>query len=208
MNIFPKVGERSIFFGKTGTGKTTAMLHMAKRFLGKHQIQLIATKEDKAILSMGYPVVTSISKIHEYKFPEYPFVIYYPNGAELGEPEILDAWCQWIYDRKRTVAIIDEMSQVAHSTHPKAGFLNLYTRGRSQEVTVLAGTQRPRGLPPVAYTEAENFYKFFLTDIKDRKRVAEMTHPKMAEQVADMHGFHFYNPKRSNNLFYIKSIRG
>lgn len=207
MDIYPKIGERTFLLGKTGVGKTTVLLQLLRRFWGKNQIELIATKEDDKILSLPVPIVTSINEVANYKFPEYPMVVYYPQGSELKDPEILDSWCQWCYERKNTVAAIDEVSQVAKKVLPLEGFLNLYTRGRTQNVTVIAGTQRPRGVPPITYTEAENIYKFYLSDKKDRQRVAEFTHPLMEMQVPDLHGFHYYNPGRSTKVFYIRNLK-
>lgn len=205
VNVLPGFGERTFLVSKTGTGKTTKALKLLNIFKGVHQIQIIATKEDEKILALDVPIVTRLEEVPKYTFPEYPMVVYYPHGGELGNPEILDAWCQWIYLRGNTVAYIDELTQVARQTQPLPGFLNLYTRGRSQGCTVIAGTQRPRGVPAIVYTEAENFYKGFLTDKRDRQRVAEFTHPDMLKQVEEYYGVHYFNPKRSDDII---SLRG
>lgn len=206
IDIYPREGERSFFCGKTGSGKTFAMLRMALRFQNQYQIQILATKEDDSLIGLRAPIVRNLSEINHYKFPEYPVVVYYPTGAELKDKDILDGWCEWIYQRGNTVALIDELTQVAYGTIPREGFLDLYTRGRSQNVTVIAGTQRPVLVPPIVYTEAENFYKFYLSWVNDRKKVMEFSAPGMLNQVRDKHGFHFYNPNRSNYVYYIKSL--
>lgn len=206
IDIYPRVGQRSIIIGKTGTGKTYVILRLIRPFYGKHQIQILATKEDDKILSLPAPVVTSYQDLNDYPFPEYPMVIYYPNGFELSQPEVLDAWCEWVYMRKNTVAVVDELTKTVKGTYMPPGMLDMYTRGRSQNVTVFAGTQRPRGIPPTVYDEAEHFYKFYLTDIKDRKRVAEFTHPHMKNQVRDPHGFHYFSPYKGDEVYYINSI--
>jgi len=208
MKIIPASGSRSILIGKTGTGKTTVALHLISKMKGYGQVQILATKEDDKLLSLPVPIVDKLAEVHLYKADQYPVVMYYPSGEELADLERLDAWCQWCYMRKNTIAFIDEVTQVSTSTKPGPGLLNLYTRGRSQNDTVLAGTQRPAGVPKILYTESENFFKFFLTDEKDRIRVAEISHPLMREQVRDMHGFHYYNPAKSNHLYYVSNLFG
>ena len=208
MRIIPDSGSRSILIGKTGTGKTTVALELIRRMKNAGQVEILATKEDDKLLSLPIPIVDKLSEVHKYTYDKYPVVMYYPSGEELADLEKLDAWCQWCYLRKNTRAFIDEVTQVTSSTKPGPGLLNLYTRGRSQNVTAIAGTQRPSGVPKILYTEAENFYKFYLSDEKDRIRVAEFSHPLMREQVADMHGFHYFNPGKSNHVYYVKDIFG
>jgi len=212
VSVYPDLseeGKRIILMGKTGTGKTFAGLNIARHYEGMFQIQVLATKEDKTILSLaneGVPIVTTINEVADYPFPQYPIVVYYPNGIELSQPEILDAWCEWIYLRKNTIAVIDELTKTVKSTYAPPGFLDLYTRGRSNHVTVIAHSQRPRGVPPTVYDEAEYYLKFYLSDIKDRKRVTDFTHPDMVRQVDHKHGFHLYVPSQSDKVFYVPSI--
>lgn len=205
VNITPGDTDRALFMGSTGSGKTHAMIELMERYYGVKQIQLLDTKADTGIAELDAPVVEHIDELVDYPFPDFPLVIYRPCGEELADPEILDLWCQWIYMRKNTHAVIDELTQLGNSTHPKMGFLNMVTRGRDKNVSVFYGTQRPVGIPSIAYTESQYFYKFYLADIKDRKRVADYTHPAMIHQVPTKHGFHFYKVG-SHRVYLIKSL--
>lgn len=192
LNIIPKVGNRSLFLGQTGSGKTFCMLHLLGAYYGRYQIQILNTKGDPSIDALDAPVVRHIDEVHLFRWPKYPVVIYEPDGDELHDLEILDDWCQWIYDRQNTVAVIDELTQVASGAKARPGFLNLITRGRIRNCTVFLGTQRPAWVPKIAYTEAQHFYKFYLADADDRKRVASVTHPAMMGQPKYKHGFHYF----------------
>lgn len=194
MKLLPKPGDRALFLGQTGSGKTHAMLTLLAPYVGHTQIQILDTKADDSIAQMNAPFVHHLDEVTEYAFPEYPIVVYQPSGEELADLEYLDAWCQWVYERRHTVAVIDELTQLGNSTRPRMGFLNMLTRGRTRKVTCFMGTQRPVGIPKIVYTESQHFYKFYLADLKDRQRVAEFTHPAMIRQTVGKHGFHYFTP--------------
>lgn len=205
ISLLPEMDSRALFIGMTGAGKTWAQLKLLEPHYGKRQIEILDTKGDNLIAQIDAPVVDKLEDAPLYTFPEYPLVIYRPSGEELADPGVLDDWCQWVYDRKNTTAWIDELSQLGNSTRPKMGFLNMLTRGRSRGVTVYMGSQRPVGIPKIAYTESQYIYKFYLADVKDRQRVAEYTHPSMVHQTKDKHGFHYFRVG-DRKVYYVKSL--
>ena len=207
INISPGDTDRALFVGSTGCGKTHAMIKLSEQFYGVKQIQILNTKSDSGINALDAPNVDSIELLPLYPFPEHPLVIYTPSGAELADTTILDDWCNWIYLRKNTHAIVDELTQLGSGTYPKMGLLNLATRGRDRHVSAFYGTQRPVAIPKIAFTESQYIYKFWLSDIKDRKSLADSTHPGMVRQVQDPHGFHFFKTG-NRKVFYIKNIEG
>lgn len=211
MNIFPmpvKEGEdaqRGFFVGKTRSGKTHAMMVAMRPFIGHTQIQILETKNDRGLLSLNVPKVETLRDINKYKFPDYPIVMYKPNGATIADKESLDRWFQWIFERGNTLAFVDEVTQITSGTTPLPGFLDCYTRGSSRGITVLAGNQFPNRIPKIIYTQAEHFYKFRLNHFEDRKIVASYTHPAMINQVHDEHGFHYYF-NGGDKVYYVKSL--
>lgn len=205
VSLLPEKDSRALFIGMNGSGKTWAQLKLLEPYYGVRQIEILDTKGDDLIGDLDAPVVERLEDAPLYTFPQYPLVIYRPGGEELADPGVLDDWCQWIYDRKNTIAFIDELSQLGNSTRPKMGYLNLLTRGRSRGIAVYQGTQRPVGIPKIAYTESRYIYKFYLADVLDRKRVAEYTHPSMLHQTKDKHGFHFYKVG-DRRVYYVKSL--
>lgn len=205
INITPSTTDRALFIGSTGCGKTYLMVELSGEFYGVKQIQILNTKSDTGINTIDAPNVDRLEDVARYKFPEYPLVIYTPCGEELADEEILDNWCQWIYDRKNTHAVIDELTQLGSGVHPKKGLLNLATRGRDRNISVFYGTQRPLGIPKIVYTESQHIYKFHLADEDDRKAVKKYTHPLMVNQAQDEHGFHYFKTG-TRKVIYIKSI--
>ncbi len=194
-----------MFVGSTGSGKTHLMLKLLEPIYGTKQIQILNTKSDSGINELDAPNVTSIDALADYPFPESPLVIYTPSGEEMADLSILDDWCQWCYLRRNTHAVIDEVTQLGNSTYPKMGLLNLATRGRDRNVSVFYGSQRPLGIPKIIYTEAQTFYKFYLSDIKDRRAFADYTHPHMIAQAWDQYSFHFFR-QGTRRVYLIKSF--
>ncbi len=58
----------------------------------------------------------------------------------------------------------------------------LFLQARSSQVSLIAGTQRPRWIPVEALTEAKHFFIGHLADLQDRKRLAEV----LPREVVDM----------------------
>lgn len=216
VNILPKLTTRTAIVGSTGSGKSYAAAYILERMAGVRQIEILDTKGDdnltRLALDTGGAVVQHINELNEYKFTEYPIVIYRPTGEEMGNMEILDEWCQWVYNRGESIYYIDELTMLnGGSTYPKAGFLNLLTRGRSRGCTGLYGTQRPSGVPFIAWTEAQQIMVFRLAWAQDRVKVAQFSHPDLAKPLpfgkGNEHSFWYFKTDSRKPLF-IKTIEG
>lgn len=203
IDLAPKLGQRAIYIGGTGSGKTTAILRTLPKFYGHRQIIIADTKNDPAIESLAGNVVEKLrdmpkasrgnyTDINGNRYPFPPLVIYRPNGAELSNLRALDALCDWIYRRQRTVFVIDELGQFAAAARAGPGLTNIFARGRTAEITTLGGTQRPKNVPIIAFTESELFFTFRLKFKSDRERVAEYTDPTMVDPIISPYGVKFY----------------
>ena len=190
--ILPAPTERATFCGATGSGKTYAQLLLAGQYYGTRQIIILDTKADKSIKRLDAAVSTTLKGCS--KFKDKPLCIYRPNGLELGNPYVLDAFCQWIYERKNTIVLIDEGTQLNKShVIPLPGFLNVYTRGRDREISTWIGTQRPVGLPTIVFSEAEWVFEFNLRTKKDRITIGSYTSDEMLQNIPDKHGVRIFN---------------
>ena len=192
-SLAPSLGERAIFAGQTGSGKTTAILAALPAYYGKRQIIIADTKNDPTIESLAGPVVTKLKDLPKAaKWPDNPLVIYRPNAQELSDLVILDAFCDWVYRRGKTVLVIDELGQFAAGAHAGMGLTSIFARGRTAEVTVLAGTQRPINVPIIAFTESQLFFIFRLLFRNDRERLARYSHPALVEPPSSPFGVKVY----------------
>lgn len=214
VDLAPKLGQRAMYIGGTGSGKTTAILRTLPKYYGRRQIIIADTKNDPAIESLAGNVVERLrdmpkatrgryTDVQGRKYDWPPLVIYRPNGAELSDLRILDALCDWIYRRQRTVFVIDELGQFASQARAGPGLTNIFARGRTAEITTLGGTQRPKNVPIIAFTESELFFCFRLKFLSDRKRVSEYTDPTMIDPVISPYGVKMYRTGAQEPVEYV-----
>lgn len=204
----PKLTDRTLFIGQTGSGKTYASLRWLGWWYPHRQIIVLDTKADDAFDRLDAEMVdraSALVKEANRGLKRRPILVYRPRAEELADQELLDRVADWIYRRGHTALYVDEVSQVTDGARASAGWLNVITRGRKRGVAVIGGTQRPVWIPRIWLTEAQHVLKFWLADERDRQRVAEATHPDMAAQVEDPHGFHYYR-QGSRNVEYYPSI--
>jgi len=189
MRTGPGFGERLIFLGQTGRGKTTGMIAVLDRwYYGRRQIEVLDGKADPAWERLAVPRLTDLRQVVKRRWPQTPMVVWRPEAGDLADPTRLDVWCHWVYSRQHTVAVVDELTLLAPSPDPPLGYLSCVTRGRTRDITLLVGTQRPRRVPLITFSEATWVFCFGLSDQRDRYRVAEFTHPLLASEIPDPHG--------------------
>ena len=177
---------------------------MLGAYYGQRQIIIADTKSDPAIEKLDGPVATRLRDLPRVaKWPDNPVVIFRPNPQELADILILDAFCDWVYRRGHTVLFIDELGQFAFTTHSGPGLTSIFARGRTADITVLAGTQRPVSVPVIAFTESQLFYIFRLLFKRDRDRVAEYTHPDMDVAPTSPYGVRIYRTGEMEPTEYV-----
>lgn len=205
-SLAPDIGERAIFAGQTGSGKTTAMLKLLPAYYGRRQIVIADTKNDPTIEKLAGPVATRLQdlpRIANKKVADVPLVIYRPNAVELTDLLMLDAFCEWIYRRKNTVLMVDELGQFGAGAHAGPGLTSIFARGRTAEITVLAGTQRPVSVPIIAFTESQLFFIFRLLFRRDRERLSEYSHPDLIAPPTSPYGVKVYRTGDAEPVEYV-----
>ena len=180
----PGPTDRAVFVGASGSGKTYATRWVLGAYYGERQILIIDTKADPSFDSIDAARVHRSSALGRYRDPERWPVIHYRPAATDMHAEIIDAVCEWAYQRQNTLIAIDEATQVTGgSTRPGPGLLSAVTRGRVRHVSVWSGTQRPVGLPSILLTESEWAYVFALRRKNDRQTIDDYTEDGFAERV-------------------------
>lgn len=178
-------GEHFTILGPTGEGKTHLEIDLLERRAKarrSHTVFLETKPKDATISGLGWPIIRK----REQWPPGYGqtrVVVWPPYGRQethvarqraVFKPVLDDIF----HDGHRTVAF-DELTDF--SDHPRDGGYGLsstvsefYRKGRSNGITTMGTTQRPRNAPRAAFSECRWFASFIITDDDDLRRVGEL----------------------------------
>jgi hypothetical protein len=191
MSISIRAGDRCFIVGTTGSGKT----YLAEKLLSvradvvvvdpKHGFEWETHTYGKGVTTEDFREVVR----HEGPAP----LIYRPSLSEcaLGIPWF---WV-WVWNRTNTIAYVDEVTAITTPTKIPYEFARCIQMGRSKQIGVWCGTQRPARVPIVILSEAEHDFIFRLRNPADSKRMAEYSDPAILADPARGHDFWYYGDR-------------
>lgn len=172
-----KQGEHASVIGPTGQGKSvllTRLLEERRRRRGAH-IVIFATKpRDKTMTGLGWPIV----KDWPASYGQYQVVLWPTYGdpttaARRQRAVFLPVLRQLFKDGKRTIAI-DEVADFEERLGLKSILNEFWKMGRAMQITLVAGTQRPRGVSRAMFSEPSWVFFFRTNDEDELRRVGEI----------------------------------
>lgn len=168
-DLRPEPGERSVFLGMTGSGKTT----LAARLL--RPLPYVVAIDPKGMLGAdkqkgqthlpGFRLIRDPNKLPDQDHSH----LQYRPGPEFQTEEWWDTVFWWLYNRKHTTAYVDDLNLVLKGREAPDGYRACVTCGRERGVGIWTATQRPAGVPQIALTESERIFAFILKNDNDRK---------------------------------------
>lgn len=173
-------GQHITEIGPTGYGKTTLAVDLLTR---RDFVMAFGTKRsdstlDRLIRQRGYRRVQNFGQIT----PEDRRVVIWPNIAFLESADEILALQKEVFREALFAAFrqggwcvyIDELRYITGKLNLKSEVELLWEQGRSSDISVVAGYQRPRNIPLLAYDQPEHLFFFKESDYENLSRMAEV----------------------------------
>lgn len=173
-----KVGQHMALLSRTGSGKTT----FARSVLDiRDWVVVFGTKPRDpelydAFERKGYVIKDRWSP----EDTKERRVIFRPPGGLIdttAQARAFSEALEQIYEVGAWTVYIDEILVLARDLGMSSIINRMYTQARSNGVTMVAGTQRPRGAPLNMFEQSEWFALWRIADLEDRQRAAEFLGP-------------------------------
>lgn len=173
-----KVGQHMALLARTRSGKTTA----ARSILNiRDWVVVFGTKPRDEEL---YPAFEAQGYVIKDKFDPHDLednrVIFRPGGGLMDTAPQARAFSEaieQIYEVGGWTIYIDEILVLANDLGMTKLLNRMYTQAASNGVTMVAGSQRPRGAPLNMFEQSEWFCIWRIADLEDRQRAAEFLGP-------------------------------
>ncbi len=170
--------EHVTLVGPNGQGKTVLALELLKERARRRDahIVILATKpRDRELSALGWPI------IREWP-PGYgqPRVIFWPRfpkdvrRAAMMQRMALDPVLADIFAEGKRTVYVDEAFYLTDVLKLEYTMRQFWTQGRSNDLLVVAGTQRPVKVPREMFSECRWFIAFRTADEDELRRVGEI----------------------------------
>jgi hypothetical protein len=172
------VGQHVALLARTRSGKTTA----ARAILGiRDWVVVFGTKPRDEEL---YPAFEREGYVIKDKWSPHDLedrrVIFRPGGGLADvEPQrrAFTRALEQIYEAGGWTVYIDEILVLSRDLGMERLINRMYTQAASNGVTMVAGSQRPRGAPLNMFEQSEWFFVWRIADLEDRQRASEFLGP-------------------------------
>lgn len=204
-------GEHVSNVGPTNSGKTTITFELLSR---RSHVLFLATKPQDPTLSR-YFKAHNYQRIKEWPpSPKATKVALWPPFVDSNSYKTQRAafhtainkafgeggWC----------IVIDEAYYLTDDLGLSTEMNMLWSQGRSAGISVVASTQRPRGVPRNMFVQPTHLFSFWFDDEQDIDRIAEIGSSKqqiIQQYVPLLPEHHFLYLRKQSTVSYISQVK-
>ncbi len=207
-------GEHVTLIGPTGSGKTTLTNAILER---RRFILFLSTKQrddtQSELIKQGYRVAPNFETVHTDISPRWVIKPTVGKKEELSvkaikarQQEVFRTALMRAFRQGSWTIVADEVRYLTKTLGLAEEVEIISLQGRSEKVTLICGTQRPRHVPLEVYANATHLFFWRNPDSMDVMRVAEMAGTGNRKGIAELVGnlpFHhvlYYNVKTGEML--------
>jgi hypothetical protein len=172
-------GQHVSVIAQTGGGKSFLMRHGLMPLCSADRVAVIDCKGDDPTWRGFGERVARIPRYQLFRDDERPehYRIVTPDDVNDARGQVTDL-LRSAYRAGRWIVVLDETRALADPRAPSLGLQpyldQMWLRGRSRKVTVVAGTQAPRWVPRAMYDQASHLFIGRILDREARKRLREI----------------------------------
>jgi hypothetical protein len=170
--------EHVTLIGPTKQGKTTLALSIIKeraRLRDAHVVVLATKPNDPTLRGLGWPVLREWPPGYGQRqvifWPRFPKDV---RQAAIVQRMAFDPVLADIFADGKRVVYVDEAFYMTDVLKLESTMRQFWTQGRSNDLIVVAGTQRPRNVPREMFSECSWFFAFRTADEDELRRVGEI----------------------------------
>jgi DNA helicase HerA-like ATPase len=216
-----KLGDSAVFFGGTGSGKTTLASEFVRHFYmqsqGKINIYILDSKASGDFVQFtqpGFGVHYFGDEVPPMKNADgSPFIVWTPDT---DDKEMYDQFFHDIFMNGRryklpAMVFIDELSSISPTGRTAPRYYDtILKQGRGMGISVLSLTQMARFIPAASSSQLTHCFFFNMNSESDKKKMGDVFGNYAKARIPDPHGFWYRDLKKpvtQNPPRYYKSYK-
>jgi hypothetical protein len=167
--------------GPNGQGKSELALRLIRRraeLRGSHVVVFATKPRDRALSKLGRQPGWSIIRKWPPSYGQERVIFWPPFGdvrsVTSRHREIMNETLADVFHEGNRVIYFDEAYYMAQDLECEPIMRKMWQMGRSQNLIVVAGTQRPVAVPRPMFSECAWFFAFRTSDEDELRRVGEL----------------------------------